>query len=67
MVTLQKNLQWSGTVFLICDDHLENDMTGDNRLQETRQFWDQEAASFDDQADHGLNDPLVLNTWMELQ
>ena len=41
-------------------------MTGDSRLQETRQFWDQEAASFDDQADHGLNDPLVLNTWTEL-
>jgi ubiquinone/menaquinone biosynthesis C-methylase UbiE len=42
-------------------------MTTDNerRLQETRQSWDEAAATFDDQPDHGLRDPHVRRAWIE--
>jgi 2-polyprenyl-3-methyl-5-hydroxy-6-metoxy-1,4-benzoquinol methylase len=33
------------------------------KLHEARQFWDNAAASFDDEPDHGLRDPLVLDAW----
>ena len=34
-----------------------------SQLQQTSAYWDQAAASFDDEADHGLRDPLILKTW----
>lgn len=33
---------------------------------ETRQYWDQEAAAFDDEPDHGLHDPVVRDAWRGL-
>ena len=36
------------------------------RLQESRQYWDDLASSFDDEPDHGLRDSLVLEAWTEL-
>ncbi|NIZ90934.1 class I SAM-dependent methyltransferase [Kineococcus rubinsiae] len=33
---------------------------------ETRQYWDEQAATFDDEADHGLRDPAVRRAWAEL-
>ena len=33
------------------------------RLQDSRQYWDNVASSFDDEPDHGLRDPLVLENW----
>jgi 2-polyprenyl-3-methyl-5-hydroxy-6-metoxy-1,4-benzoquinol methylase len=41
----------------------ENDKT---RLHEARQYWDNLAPSFDDEPDHGLRDPIVLQAWTEL-
>jgi 2-polyprenyl-3-methyl-5-hydroxy-6-metoxy-1,4-benzoquinol methylase len=38
----------------------------DKRLQETRQYWDAAAATFDDEPDHGLQDAGVRQAWMEL-
>lgn len=35
-------------------------------MHETRQAWDAEAATFDDQPDHGLRDPAVLAAWTRL-
>jgi SAM-dependent methyltransferase len=32
----------------------------------TREVWDTEAASFDDEADHGLSDPQTWAAWREL-
>jgi SAM-dependent methyltransferase len=34
--------------------------------EETRQYWDAQAATFDDEADHGLRDPAVRQAWAEL-
>ncbi|PPK63132.1 hypothetical protein V5P93_004067 [Actinokineospora auranticolor] len=34
--------------------------------EQTRAFWDQHAATFDDEADHGLRDPVVRAAWAEL-
>jgi len=31
-----------------------------------RQYWDNAAATFDDEPDHGLRDPVVRQTWLEL-
>jgi hypothetical protein len=36
------------------------------QLEESRQIWNAEAASFDDQPDHGLHDPRVLAAWTNL-
>lgn len=33
------------------------------RLGSVRQIWDNEAANFDDEADHGLRDPQVRDAW----
>lgn len=40
-------------------------MASDKQWVETRNYWDNEAASFDDEPDHGLNDPVVLKAWTE--
>ncbi|OQA22687.1 MAG: Ubiquinone biosynthesis O-methyltransferase [Chloroflexi bacterium ADurb.Bin360] len=34
--------------------------------QKARQFWDDAAAHFDDEPDHGLQDPLVREAWARL-
>jgi 2-polyprenyl-3-methyl-5-hydroxy-6-metoxy-1,4-benzoquinol methylase len=31
-----------------------------------RQYWDDAAATFDDEPDHGLRDPVVRQAWLEL-
>lgn len=36
------------------------------RLQEARDFWNQEAATFDHEPDHGLLDPGVYDAWQRL-
>jgi 2-polyprenyl-3-methyl-5-hydroxy-6-metoxy-1,4-benzoquinol methylase len=36
------------------------------RLNELREYWDNAAASFDDEPDHGLQDPQLLQAWVEL-
>lgn len=45
-------------------------MTGNEQykqqLEISRQIWNAEAVSFDDQPDHGLRDPLVLAAWTNL-
>jgi len=33
---------------------------------DTREMWDRQAATFDDEADHGLRDPQVSNAWAAL-
>jgi 2-polyprenyl-3-methyl-5-hydroxy-6-metoxy-1,4-benzoquinol methylase len=38
----------------------------DQNNQETRLYWDQQAASFDQEPDHGLKDPLVREAWSQL-
>ena len=35
-------------------------------LEQTRQYWDREAATFDSQPDHGLRDPMVREAWTNL-
>lgn len=37
----------------------------EKRLQDSRQYWDDIAPSFDDEPDHGLRDPFVLENWTE--
>lgn len=37
----------------------------DNSLPSTPQFWDQAAATFDDEPDHGLRSPLVREAWLK--
>jgi SAM-dependent methyltransferase len=43
-------------------------MTGpdDVRLDEQRALWDAEAATFDDEPDHGLRDPATREAWAQL-
>lgn len=38
----------------------------EQKLHESRQIWDAEAATFDNQPDHGLRDPAVLAAWTSL-
>lgn len=38
-------------------------MDAKKRLEDTRQYWDDAAASFDEEPDHGLRDPLILEHW----
>jgi len=33
---------------------------------ETRRYWDEQAATFDNETDHGLRDPAVRRAWAEL-
>ena len=37
----------------------------DPRFIELRDFWDNQAATFDDDPDHGLRDPLVRKAWTD--
>jgi 2-polyprenyl-3-methyl-5-hydroxy-6-metoxy-1,4-benzoquinol methylase len=39
-------------------------MNNEQRLQEARQLWDDAAATFDNEPDHGLHDPGVRNAWI---
>jgi 2-polyprenyl-3-methyl-5-hydroxy-6-metoxy-1,4-benzoquinol methylase len=41
-------------------------MLNEKQLHKTRQYWDAQATSFDQEPDHGLNDPNVLAAWTEL-
>jgi 2-polyprenyl-3-methyl-5-hydroxy-6-metoxy-1,4-benzoquinol methylase len=43
-----------------------NAVNDEKRLQESRQYWDDLAQSFDNEPDHGLRDSLVLEAWTEL-
>ena len=47
---------------------MKNEPSRDNNqpLETTRQYWDDAAAAFDDQPDHGLRDPQVLAAWTGL-
>lgn len=38
-------------------------MNEEKRLQDSRLYWDNEAPAFDNEPDHGLRDPVVLETW----
>src|SRR5215208_3144651 len=38
----------------------------EKRLQESRQYWDDLASTFDNEPDHGLRDPVVRGTWIKL-
>ena len=38
----------------------------ENQLQASRKYWNDQAASFDDEPDHGLRDPIVLEAWTTL-
>jgi len=38
----------------------------EQQLNESRQLWNAEAASFDNEPDHGLRDPVVLTAWTRL-
>jgi ubiquinone/menaquinone biosynthesis C-methylase UbiE len=40
-------------------------LNDEKRLRDTRQYWDNIAPSFDEEPDHGLRDPLVLENWTE--
>lgn len=35
------------------------------RLNETRRLWDNEAATFDDEPDHGLRDSIIREAWTD--
>jgi 2-polyprenyl-3-methyl-5-hydroxy-6-metoxy-1,4-benzoquinol methylase len=35
----------------------------EQKLQESREYWNHAASSFDDEPDHGLRTPLVLEAW----
>ena len=37
-----------------------------DHYHEDRLYWDRQAASFDDQPDHGLRDPVVRQAWTKL-
>ncbi len=38
-------------------------MNDEDRLDKSRQYWDNFARSFDDEPDHGLRDPVVREQW----
>lgn len=38
----------------------------EQRLEESRRYWDQEAATFDNESDHGLRQPAVYAAWEAL-
>ena len=40
-------------------------MNDENRLQDSRQYWDERAPSFDAQPDHGLRDSIVRDSWTD--
>lgn len=41
-------------------------MHNEQRIQSTQQLWDAEAATFDDEPDHGLRDPQIRRAWLDL-
>lgn len=41
-------------------------MSEAQRLQESREIWDKEAPTFDNEPDHGLRDPSVYKAWQQL-
>lgn len=41
-------------------------MNDQEELQATRQLWDEAAATFDNEPDHGLRDPVVRAAWLAL-
>ncbi|MCB0085675.1 MAG: methyltransferase domain-containing protein [Caldilineaceae bacterium] len=41
-------------------------MNNEERIQAARQLWDAEAATFDDEPDHGLRHPRIRNAWLDL-
>ncbi len=41
-------------------------LDNEQRLLESRQYWNDAAASFDNEPDHGLHDPVVLEAWTKL-
>jgi SAM-dependent methyltransferase len=41
-------------------------LSNEERLDATRALWDDAAATFDDEADHGLRDPLTHAAWRDL-
>jgi 2-polyprenyl-3-methyl-5-hydroxy-6-metoxy-1,4-benzoquinol methylase len=43
-----------------------DDLNYENQLNKLRQLWNAEAASFDNEPDHGLRDPDVLAAWITL-
>ena len=43
-----------------------NPLNNPKRLQESQQYWDNSASTFDDEPDHGLRDPLIREAWTEL-
>jgi 2-polyprenyl-3-methyl-5-hydroxy-6-metoxy-1,4-benzoquinol methylase len=43
-----------------------NPQNNEKRLQESQQYWDDLASTFDNEADHGLRDPLIRETWTAL-
>lgn len=44
----------------------EDRLGHEKRLHELREYWDNAAASFDDEPDHGLQDPQILQAWVGL-
>lgn len=46
--------------------HQDDRLDHGKPLQELREYWDNAAASFDDEPDHGLQDPQILQAWVEL-
>ena len=38
----------------------------EKQLQESQQYWDNLASTFDNEPDHGLRDPVIRETWTEL-
>ena len=42
-----------------------NEQDHEQQLESARRLWDDAAAAFDDQPDHGLNDPLSMQAWTE--
>jgi 2-polyprenyl-3-methyl-5-hydroxy-6-metoxy-1,4-benzoquinol methylase len=38
----------------------------EGQQQDARQYWDDRAASFDEEPDHGLRDPVILEAWTQL-
>lgn len=41
-------------------------MAYEEQLHVSRQYWDNLAPSFDDEPDHGLRNPIILETWTKL-
>jgi 2-polyprenyl-3-methyl-5-hydroxy-6-metoxy-1,4-benzoquinol methylase len=45
---------------------IDNTSQPQNQFDEIRREWDEAAAAFDEQPDHGLRDPRVRAAWMDL-